>query len=517
MIKIDEPLMSFGIILFILFTFYLIIKFLRIKHHIKKYKSSFYEYFNTKKKIDDIKNYLINWNNLISEQLKILFGEKRNSNEIKNIILSDLRKENYVFHTLVNIAPAFGLLFTFWGLYQTLSSLDFNTFDDIVSSSVFNNIIIALNHLAPVFLFGLWGILIYSLGLWYYSRIEKNQEKISEELNILYHKFEENYYPSKITDLDEFYHKLLKPLNETLSKLRNINKNFEKLGVEVENFIKTIGNNSENLINKIDNFTQTIENNSVNLNNTFSEISIELLGKFENKSQEITGNISDKVKDFSENLKSFNETIISNNKSLREQTEKISPIYEKNIEKLNNINEVLSNYVNNINNLSERLNSLDTVVKNLVELNQNFNNIQEHLKTNVDNLVKNSELIRHSLKSSSDLSKAIDSISEQVNKQLENSNFIIRSLNKFDLEKLIEKIVELEKNNLKELVKELSKAETIKIETIPVNQDNGYENKLSEILIEIKKSNEIFEDLSKNLKNNGKPRRGILDILGIKK
>lgn len=497
MLNLNILLITSGIIVFILYLLYLARIYRKISNHNKKYRDLFLDYFNPNKDIIEIKSYIFNWNDYISQDLKLLFGEKRNDNIIKEIILKDLRKENSLLLTLVNIAPAIGLLFTFLGLFFTLRALDIKVFNDLISLGIFRSILSALGHLAPVFLFGMLGIAIYAVGLWRFYFIEKKQENIANELNLIYHKFEEKYFPSKIIDLDEAYHKLLKPLNETLNSLKQINTNFTSLGEQIIKYIDVIDNNSKNLIN------------------TFNEITIEILGKFETRAQQIIENVSSKVDGFAHNIESFNKNVSILYQNFANQTEKLIPAFESNLEKLNKLQDVLADYVSNISGLSERMKNLDVVVENLVKFNKYFSEIQEKIDKNITVLTKNSELIRHSLVDSGNISKLIESINKQVYKQLEKSEVILRALDKYDMERLINKLTELEKNNLNELLRAIRTGEGIKIST--QSSDNGSDKKLSEILQEIKKSNEIFIELSQVLKNNGKSKSSFWKIFKKKR
>lgn len=494
---ISNPLIALGIIIFVFYVLYIVRVYKKIEDHIKNYHELFKDYFNPDKDIIEIKHYLLNWNDYLTQDLKLLFGEKRFDNIIKEIILKDLKKDNSLFITLVNIAPAIGLLFTFLGLFLTINSMDIGVVDDLISSRIFSNILSALGHLAPVFLFGFGGILIYSIGLWKFNSIEKNQEKIADELNLVYHKFEEKYFPSKIIDLDEAYHKLLKPLNETLSSLKRINTNFTSLGEQIIKYVDVIDNNSKNLIN------------------TFNEITIEILGKFENKSQQVIENVSSKVDEFAKNIESFNKSVSVTYQNFANQSEKLIPAFESNLEKLNKLQSVFADYVSNISSLSERLKDLDMVIENLVKFNKYFSEIQEKIDKNITALTKNSELIRHSLNDSGNISKLIDSINKQVYKQLEKSEVILRALDKYDMERLINKLVELEKNNLNEILRAIRTGEFVKVNAPPNN--NGSDQKLNDILQEIRKSNDIFVEISQALKNNGKSNKGIWKIFNRKR
>lgn len=497
MLNLNNPLIILGIILFLFYLLYLAKILRKISNHNKKYRDLFIDYFNPNKDIIEIKNYILNWEESFSQDLKLLFGEKRNDNIIKEIILKDLRKENSLFLTLVNISPAIGLLFTFLGLFFTLLSLDIRVFDDLISLEIFSSILSALSHLAPVFLFGFLGIAIYALGLWRFNFIEKKQEHIANELNLIYHKFEEKYFPSKIIDLDEAYHKLLKPLNETLNSLRQINTNFTSLGEQIIKYVDVIDNNSKNLIN------------------TFNEITIEILGNFEKKSQQIIENISLKIDTFAQNIDSFTTSVSVTYQNFANQSEKLIPAFESNLEKLNKLQGVLADYVSNISSLSERMRDLDVVVENLVKFNKYFTEIQEKIDKNITALTKNSELIRHSLVDSGNISKSISEINKQVYKQLEKSEVILRALDKYDMEKLINKLIELEKNNLNEMLRAIRTGEFIKIN--PPTSENGSDKKLNEILQEIKKSNEIFIEISQVLKNNGKSKSSFWKIFKKKR
>ncbi len=136
MLNLNNPLIILGIILFLFYLLYLAKILRKISNHNKKYRDLFIDYFNPNKDIIEIKNYILNWEESFSQDLKLLFGEKRNDNIIKEIILKDLRKENSLFLTLVNISPAIGLLFTFLGLFFTLLSLDIRVFDDLISLEI---------------------------------------------------------------------------------------------------------------------------------------------------------------------------------------------------------------------------------------------------------------------------------------------------------------------------------------------------------------------------------------------
>ncbi|MCX7612525.1 MAG: hypothetical protein N2043_13160 [Ignavibacterium sp.] len=463
-------------IVFVIFIFYTatdLIIYFRIRKHIKVYYNIFKTIFDTDKKIDDIDKYLNNWNNYLSNELKLLFGEKRNENVIKEIILKDLSKDNSTLITLINLSPAIGLLFTFIGLYSTLSSFDTRIVEDLITHGVFTTIISSLGYLAPVFIAGAIGIFLYIVGLLFFSSLEKKQLEKANELNIIYHTFEAQFYPFIGIDFDKIYHKLLKPLNRTLYSLRQINVNFNELGNSISNYVRTLKENTDSFIK------------------AFSDLSLEVVSRFESQSVQLMNTITNSVINFSNNIEKFNRDVIFTYQQFNEQNGNLLGALRDNFGELNKLHNILSDYVTGIENLKGKLNNLGDLVDNFVKFNKYFSSIQEKIDKNVDALVKNSEIVRHSVNETSNLFKNVNEIEKLVNKQLSQSETIIRLLDKYDLDRLVNKIDESLKKFLSELIHNLNQGVTVPSPN-PVSSYNGSDNKLEQIIQELKRSNDLL-------------------------
>ena len=492
MIDFSSQIKFWGFFTFLFYFIYVSIVYVKIMKHIKVYQKVFKNYFNPDKESIEIPNYLSNWDDTISKELKFVFGEKRNDELIKNIILKDIKKDNYYFLTLINIFPAIGLIFTFGGLFITLETLDYRLFDDLISSNIFVNIISSIKHLAPVFLFGLVGILLYAVGLWIYSGLERNQDITADELNLLYHQFEEKYFPLKVFDLDQVYNKLLKPLSLTLSSLNKININFQNLGEQIAKYVEKIEENSKILINNL------------------GEISIKMLDRFESESTKTIENFTSKINEFSNNVNKIIETNSNIFKSFETQSNAVIFNFEIGANKLNELTDKIGVYNSKISILSEKINDFKLFLEQLIKFNENFPLLQNEINKNTDTLSKNFELLSHSIKGLDDVKENLVQNVTIIEKLTNQIVSLVQILDKYNLESITLKVTEFVKANQEELLKflrenitKLNKTPSIDVkpQTVTTVTSN---HELSEILEKLKEINDILKNFTKLKNEDGK-------------
>ena len=312
------------ILILVLAVFYTIYLFKNSYYLLKIYKQKFLDFFSIQDESVDINKYIKeNWPSEINSEIKYALGEKKDPGSIRANILNDISPNNSLIRTLGNLFPAIGLIATFLGLFLTLFQLRLG--DTIITAETFTNVIKALNHLSPVFLVGFIGIVSYGIILLSLNKLEKYQNLITNELVSIYLEFESTYFLVKITNVEEVYERLIKPLNKVLITMNVIVNNFNKISSKTEIFIDEIGNRTDNFINKFsmktEEFITTIDTGIQDTIIKFKDTSINLLNNLNNE--------------FFKNIEILDKRISLLNNVLQN----LSLVLETNIQKLNNLAE----------------------------------------------------------------------------------------------------------------------------------------------------------------------------------
>ena len=90
------------------------------------------------------------------------------------------------------------------------------------------NINLVIGGLAPVIIGSALGIFVYAWGnIRYKQTVELTGSKEAEYLDI-YFKIDNEHYQTRVTNLEDVYSNLFKPLNNILNKFNKISKNFDE-------------------------------------------------------------------------------------------------------------------------------------------------------------------------------------------------------------------------------------------------------------------------------------------------
>ncbi len=465
------------------------------------YSNKFKDFFLFQEEINDVFSYIQeNWPTEINTELRHFLGENKRDRSIREIILVDLTKYNSSIQTFGNLLPAVGLAATFMGLFLTLSQIDLNFMDILVTSELYTNVISALNHLAPVFLIGFAGIILYGVAFWLLNNLETKQNLTTNELTDIYYNFESKYFTTKITNVEEVYERLIKPLNRVLNKINLINNNFEQISRKTEVFVEEIGQKTAQFVNNLgantDEYINAVNSGVQGILIKFEETSINVLNK-------------------------LNQEFLHNIQFLNDIFQKLGNVLEVNIKRQNNLaeisirlNESLTSSFDtldkSIRSYSELVKTLELNNENLIQLINSINIVTNDIKKYEQKFEASVTTIKNNEVELLEILNSLDRIKDGVNVLMQSFDNILKNLvevsaaiKDYDLKQLLEKINETDKAKIElihkkfdETIEKLNRNGTATDPKLTLPETNGsLERAIRDLINELSKVNKNISNI----------------------
>ncbi len=291
---------------------------------------------------------------IITETKRNLFSDLRWNTAHSNG-LEFVEKNVYRFYSQItntinhygNLGPAFGLIFTFFGMFLTFSEISNSNISD---ESDVKTIILSMS---PVIIGSLFGIITYAIARIADNKISKyvdiNVIEITEELK----QYDEESIPENIEDA---YGKILSSLTDLRSELKGVTRN-------ISNYSDTM-----NASNKIyENSVENLGNMSVKLITDFNDSKDMLLGS--------NAEISQKFGLYASSIESAKTDISGFFNSLGESTKFMKDLMDHGISFTKSVK--LSGEA--ITKLIETTDSQHKASENLIEATKYFSKIQTEI------------------------------------------------------------------------------------------------------------------------------------------